>query len=236
MELFLISIGVILIVLGIWTIISFYLPTRLIRSLIRGITDIKSGKVHKESDIFKQFRADARWDKTHPIRASIIHVWYRTRAFFFNIPDIPRDVFNEVKYAYQRINRGWSNRDCWSTGGHISRLTYEMLKHHKKVAHGYPEILPKPSYVVLGMNTDAEEIYHKNCLKAWKDALDKMIYAYKLNTQLAEGERESYYPPEKLKKISKELKKMCKYLTKEEEMARQEGMILFNKYLLYIWD
>jgi len=68
--------------------------------------------------------------------------WYRIKRF--------------IKYSFQRVFRGWSDRDLWSLDFTIAKFTLPRLKRFKKRMIGIP------------MDFTKEE---------WGEILDMMIYA-----------------------------------------------------------
>lgn len=38
------------------------------------------------------------------------------------------NLLDEIRYGYQRVTRGWSDRDTWGAGEHVLRVTAEMLQ------------------------------------------------------------------------------------------------------------
>ena len=49
----------------------------------------------------------------------------------------PRDIWHEVKWAIQRVRRGWSDRDNWSMYDHLSIVMADMLKQLRETGVGY---------------------------------------------------------------------------------------------------
>jgi hypothetical protein len=64
----------------------------------------------------------------------------------------------------------------------------------------------------------------------WNEIMDKMIYAYKLNTEIADNIRSNYCPglPEKA-----QIEHKC--LNQKEEMDRRIGMFLMVNYYNSLW-
>lgn len=48
------------------------------------------------------------------------------------------DSRREVKYAWQRVFRGWDDRACWSIDSHLSKHLGELLIAQAADAHGWP--------------------------------------------------------------------------------------------------
>jgi len=179
-------------------------------------------KIHhytRFEDLLEEFKREDEWMKLHPYRAFFINTYRAIRRFILNVPDLPRDGYRKIKRGIQRAYRGWSDEDVWNLHAYNARVTYAMLLNLKKNKHGYPAT-PNPK--------TGEEDYDE---ARWDKILDQIIYAYKLNTDIANGYRETYSPyyPE-------DLKKEFNCLTQKEEMDRRIGMILFMDYFENLWD
>ncbi len=49
----------------------------------------------------------------------------------------PRDWYYAVKWAIQRMRRGWSKRDNWSMYSYVGPMMADMLKDLRESGHGY---------------------------------------------------------------------------------------------------
>jgi hypothetical protein len=166
--------------------------------------------------------------KLHPVRA-----WfnYRVRPFFRDLNNSPRDLYRKVKRGVQRAYRGWADEDVWSCDNYLSRVILGMLKRLKATKQGHPCVLEPPDCVVFGSNSPEENEYYRNCEKAWDNILDKMIYAFELNVQIANGDRESYNPT-----FDEKFRKEMDALTLKEDIERRRGMLYFLKHYESLWD
>jgi len=103
----------------------------------------------------------------------------------------------------------------WECYAYQSRVIYAMLVDLRKNKHGFPATADQ----VTGEYGYNEE--------RWNEILDQIIYAFKLNVDVANGSREGYCinaPAE------------YRALTQQEEMDRRLGMILYAEYLFNLWD
>lgn len=69
--------------------------------------------------------------------------------------------FMELKYAYQRVTRGFSDRDWWSLDNHIAEMLSKALPKYVKDGHGVSSM-----YYEDGEGWDVDV----NILKARRDA------------------------------------------------------------------
>lgn len=59
----------------------------------------------------------------------------RYRRYRIRVLDVPRDI----RYAYQRVVRGWDDRSLWSLDVALSRQLGEQLTRMADIAHGWPD-------------------------------------------------------------------------------------------------
>ena len=112
-----------------------------------------------------------------------------------------------IKHPWQRLTRGFDDSELWSLDYTVSKFVLPRLKEFRKDLMGTPaQFLPDKWPI-----TDEEE---KAAIKAWEDTIDKMIHAFELHLKDGEGE----------------LLELPQY----DEI--DEGMALFAKYYMNLWD
>lgn len=128
-------------------------------------------------------------------------------------------------YAYQKLTRGFTDKDIWNLDFTIARFVLPRLIAYKKIQCGHP--------MIEGREEDGEE--------AWNEILDKMCRAFYL---VLDDDEELFdaFPGEPVLsktesggldiKFSKEFREMEEKRYKE----REEGLQLFGKYFLALWD
>jgi hypothetical protein len=217
----------ILVIIGIWLLVAWAVPSQAVQSLTRAIREIEDAKNNNKplkttpyEDNQAKWKAEDEWDKKHPIIASIKDFYYTTRRFLYEIPELPRYGFRKIKRGIQRAYRGWADEDTWNFDHYLS-----------KIIKGGVTRLNNLDRCLKTSNTDDED-------KNWditesKKIFEDIIYAFKINEQICNGEREAYYP--NLKKSMKD-KFDSNFLTRDEERRRIRGMKLFIKYYFSLWD
>jgi hypothetical protein len=60
------------------------------------------------------------------------------RAFHRRLRNPIRDGLNSIKWAYQRVVRGWDDRALWNLDSHLGRVLGAQLIEMADIAHGYP--------------------------------------------------------------------------------------------------
>ena len=90
----------------------------------------------------------------------------------------PRQLHREATFVYQRITRGWSDRDTWGAGEYIAKITAEMLQHLNDHAHtDWPEwfelnVQEKNGYKDLQSVIDDINNYLEFSVTSWADGLE----------------------------------------------------------------
>lgn len=141
------------------------------------------------------------------------------------IPRTLDDIKYEIKWAWQRIFRGYDDRTVWSLKSDIYNHLPKIIRSLEETAHGYP----------ANPFNKKNEI---NSLKQWKEILEKIAkgfdaakrldnleYMIKSKEKYTEGFFKGSFKsiPDKLK-FKKDLKEF------------DEGMKLFHKYFFNLWD
>jgi hypothetical protein len=168
-------------------------------------------------------------NRKEPIIQRIYKKIYYTLQYVFNLP---KETFYTIRRGLQRGYNGWANEDTWNLSSYLSKVIYESVTELKKSSHGYALTLEYDGSFEYGDNSENERIWYAKNETAWCDILDTIIYAFKLNHEIAIGNRESYQPRKDLK--LSEYKD--KYLTLKEEMKRRKGMLYFTQYFQNLWD
>jgi len=128
------------------------------------------------------------------------------------------DAFHyRIKNWWQRSFRGWGFADTWDLSYYFSKVISEAMEYQKKHQYGY--------CIWNSENTDEEN------QKLTNDSYNKVIYAFKLASQIECGDRELYLPA-----LSVEKQKELCCLTKEENDRMKEGMKIFIDNFFMWWD
>lgn len=118
-----------------------------------------------------------------------------------------KELKRDIKYAYQRVVRGYDDMFIWEMRSEHSRLMIKALKQFKESHVGSPIIRKKDLH---SKNTT------NNCHTYWTSILDKMITGFEAKIALDNF-------PEK-----KQIKKL--------EKQWNEGIQLFIKHYDSLWD
>jgi hypothetical protein len=116
-------------------------------------------------------------------------------------------ILYEIKYAFQRLFRGYDDRKSYDVYYEIAKFTLRHLKNFRKLKKvGYPRGLT---------------------MRKWNKILDKMIYAFE---RLANDDILVYQDKNGKSKIrnTKNIKKINSKI--------DEGLALFVKYFQSLWD
>ena len=63
---------------------------------------------------------------------------YWTGYAYYRLRDKKREIPRQIKWAYQRVTRGWDDRAVWSLDTHLSLVLGQQLIKMADIAHGYP--------------------------------------------------------------------------------------------------
>ena len=124
------------------------------------------------------------------------------RTFYF-IEAIPR----EIKWAWQRVFRGWDDRVVWSIDIYLNKNMPLWLDKLKKTKQGVPVVMFPDDY------SGNDVVIEKEDKEKWDRELDKMIMGFKANDNLC------------FVKCSE-----------SDEALWKEGIESFVKYYNNLWD
>lgn len=68
----------------------------------------------------------------------LVGLWYWISYGYYRLRDKKREAPRQVRWAYQRVTRGWDDRAVWSLDTHLSLVLGQQLIKMADIAHGYP--------------------------------------------------------------------------------------------------
>lgn len=68
----------------------------------------------------------------------LVGLWYWTGYAFYRLRDKKRDIPRQIKWAYQRVVRGWDDQSVWSLDSHLTNILGQQLVKMSEIAHGWP--------------------------------------------------------------------------------------------------
>lgn len=158
----------------------------------------------------------------------------------------PEDLFDRIKYkiwhpikwAWQRLYRGWDDRVIWGIDIYLAKMIPIWLHRLKEIQHGYPAQFEGPEEwdEVLAIIIDgfeaARQIQDRD-FPAWDWLVRKEKKRY--------GRRLNILKPEDLARLNvlKEETNFWKILKAQEAATMikfQAGMDLFKEHFFDLWD
>jgi len=137
------------------------------------------------------------------------HVIFEFPKFIWNRID---DFLREVKWAYQRVYRGWDDRVVWSVDAWLSEIMPDILRKLKEDKYGVPhEFFDDPF-------SESSEEEWSIAKEKWDNELDKMIVGYMCSKKIIDWDWKNDDDKERLQKTF------------------EEGMKSFTKYYFNLWD
>lgn len=128
-----------------------------------------------------------------------------------------KQFFKNIKYAWQRATRGFSDPDCWEFDSYLSRIISGGLKTLDKNRHGFPTKL----YSQLGEEDGNQE---------WSKILSEISAKMEKYEQLKSSE----YPPGNLPPEA--IMEWYENNQKEAENAWNGAIDLLKKWHNDMWD
>lgn len=172
-------------------------------------------------------------------------VYWGVRRWAKRIWGAPSSAYYSLKYAYQRVTRGWDDRAVWSIDWWLDDKLPAMLRKLKQDKHGVPMDM------FDGLPTN-EHGYHdddqfKIAEARWEVVIDQMIAAFEASRRiqnLAYDDELGEYPARCPKGMDKETWNKVKhdrYLASEvlrdrDKKIFEEGLALFVLHYWSLWD
>lgn len=169
----------------------------------------------------------------------------------YRLPDIKGNIWHPLKWAWQRLTRGWDDRVIWSIHSYLARMTPIWLRELKARKRGIPiSMFDDPN--------DASDASIEAAAKRWDEILDDMIAGFEAAKQIggrhfAIYEEKCQLMQERYGKIlvpwNEENRTLLDELYEEidfwakhdaqydEAMGRfRKGMALFTEHFFSLWD
>ncbi len=85
----------------------------------------------------------------------------------------PSIFLKNVKYSWQRVTKGYCDKDLWNIDFWFMKIMPRMLQQFKETKHGSPSILGENDTDTDGM------VKNDTCHEAWDKILDEMIFLFR---------------------------------------------------------
>lgn len=134
---------------------------------------------------------------------------------------LPRLFWKNVKYSWQRITKGYCDKDLWSIDDWFIKIVPDMLQQLKETRHGSPGCLGEDYVSEDGIRCNDA------CHEEWDKILDEMIFLFR------EMDEETC---QKKNITGEEAEKTWKDLEQYQEICKDKAFALFAKWFYYLWD
>jgi len=136
---------------------------------------METNKSYSFEDLKKEWDRQEQWEKDHPFLS------FPGRAFDFvryTIPYRISDMKQAVRFAYQRVVRGYDDRWLWGYYSENTRQTLAVLRWMQEHKHGSPYTHdPENVLTIPDTPTDSEGV-NDDWHKRWEEALQLMIEGF----------------------------------------------------------
>lgn len=165
----------------------------------------------------------------HPVRNWMykqltFHIDTAGHSMYYNLLrpiELVQGIFSELKWAYQRLTRGWDDRVCWSIDYWLDYMMPDILNQFKEIKNSIP------MFCLDEFNHDENYNYtpenEEKAIKNWNNIIDDMIVGFKASKYLRDDlefvDREQY-----------------KTASDDLEELRKKGMYLFVNHYGDLWD
>lgn len=131
--------------------------------------------------------------------------------------------FKSIKWAFQRMKRGYSDEDCWAIDYYLCEILPPMLRSLKDSSG-----CPTEYYQVKEWKSEER---NPNCIK-WHEALEEMAQGFEAGIEL----NEVNYMDEIIENGKVKSYKYNKQKHEELKSKLNKGLKLFSENFLSLWD
>lgn len=110
-------------------------------------------------------------------------MWYIWRYYVTHPHKLIEELFLKVKWAFQRMFRGWDDTYTWSLDYHLAKIIIPAIEKLRENAQGYPISFAELKVKGIYDPSDEEETER---LEEWKDVLDKISRGFKAYIRIEE--------------------------------------------------
>ncbi len=179
-------------------------------------------QVTEETDFVKEME---EWEKNRNPIVKWIDTWfggslagYRVTSALIHPHWILAQWGRDIKWAWQRIYRGWDDRAAWSVDYWLNNMMPDILRRLKKYTHGVPMSMYdnfQPNETWEFSDKDDEGAREK-----WNKTLDKIILGFEASQKLSDLNYDWENEDEE----------------KQIENTFKDGLNLFVKHYHDLWD
>lgn len=180
--------------------------------------EVRVGDENSSISVDEMFAKFDEWEKNRFFLAKWIDglfpkgiAGYRPTYSLLHPWKIVEYVSYEVKYAWQRVFKGYDERIHWSIDQWLAEIMVEVLPIFKGIKNGVPFDMFPPD---MEMEHSTDEDFENAKIK-FDLIIDKMARAFEIHLKELV---DTYFP------------------TDEEKKEKDEGMALFIKHLGSLWD
>lgn len=119
--------------------------------------------------------------------------FYEKEFYLNNPPELLDDIRRNIKWAWQRVFRGWDDRVAWSIDDYLSELVPEWIERLKKTKQGRPVYFMARSYEMVGdVSEDNSDSEYEKLANEWDAVLDDIIIGFRAGYAITQSNYSVY--------------------------------------------
>lgn len=139
-------------------------------------------------------------------------LYYNPKYYLTHPGKLVRDIRDNLRWASQRVFRGWDDRVSWSIDGHLCDLLPQWLRQTKNNLHGFPMSLVRDSdWIDNDYNLSEEAAYEREL--EWKDILETIALGFEAGARIVDHSEKD-----------------------DDRKIFDKGMHLLHKHFFDLWD
>jgi hypothetical protein len=155
---------------------------------------------------------------------------YRPRHYFRHPFKFIQDFCRALKYAWQRLFRGWDERASWDATGYLGDLIPQLTRDLIRYGHTMPHSMFDDPFNSEGHS----RIQKKEALQKWHDILEEIAVGFEASQKI--GDPPDRYIAEASITSDRVWSERVLSWDKEQYRKFHRGMYLFHRYYFDLWD
>lgn len=162
--------------------------------------------------------------------------------------DIKNNIWHPLKWAWQRLARGWDDRVIWGLCDYLAEMMPIWLRELDKGQHGIPAVVFRPDgWADWEKSAEEWEIILQDMIAGFEAAKQISDLDFPIYEELRQLQRERYgrllliWNEEDLAlidEIDAEIDFRARHQAQEDEAVERfrKGMALFTEHFFSLWD
>jgi len=122
----------------------------------------------------------------------MFQLWYTKRYYLTHPHELVKDITLNIKWAWQRVYRGWDDRVAWGIDQHLFEQLPQWLSRLKETYHGISPVYIEDAKVECDKNGNCSDEDFNYAKDYYEFVLDQMIDGFNAGHRLVSDDLDVY--------------------------------------------